>query len=238
MGVSLTLVANGDTMTSSIQRTNIDAVVTWLNGGITTGDLTKASLSSRHVRKMDHVVAPDRRSLGISGTVASVFVDDAPVHRALVTADSHGKEQWQTIPSFAKRLYIPITGTVEVCANVWVWITQSANTTPEVGEYAWLRLAVEGVELPGTRRKVLDAGTSAAPEPQFPPYEAATKVPTMVGYIGVVAGNYLDFSVQEYVVAQTRTQVDPRPSSSSTGVNYYGLHNHGARGLTVEYYAK
>lgn len=230
MGVVLTSVANGDVMSSSIQRTNITTVRNWINGGIVQSDIAKGVLESRHFRRMDHFGAPNERSVGITGTMWSFANPDVPVLRQYVHVDAHGEQVWDDVAGWQIRCWFPLAGTIDIVCTLWAWPTganddpQDTQVLPEAYTAIDVRLATGATGIGHTQRRLYDSGYDRAAATDAGSYLYGARRFTLVHQESVSAG-WRDVSLQAYVITQ------------ASRLNY-GRTVVGAGQLHVEYYAK
>lgn len=227
MGVTLTAVANGDVMSSSIQRSNLTTVRDWLNGGIVTGDIANGALRSRHFRRMDHFGGSNPRSVGVTGTIWNLQVGDARVNRQYAIVDAQGPAVWDDIAGLQIRGYAPISGTIDIVSRGWYWpiraSSATANVLPEATTAADVRLAV-GATGVARERRLWDSGHDTLAGDYAGQFLYGARNVVLFHQASVSAG-WFDVSVQIKVLSQA-TYAE------------YGLTIVGSSSLTVEYHAK
>lgn len=234
MGVTLTTVANGDVMSSSIQRTNITTTRDWLNGGIVAGDIPSGSLSARHFRRMDHYGGANPRSIGITGSMWAHRVADERVSRNYGLSDAHGINVWAPIANMTVRGYAPVAGSIEIVSRGWYWPIKASGAAapmipPEEYSAAYMRVAVNNTAAT-TPRTLWDSGVDDDVTPYAGggagtgPYLYGARQHVLLGSLTVSAG-WFTVGLQIKVITQA-------------AVANYGLTLVGASSLHVEYYAK
>lgn len=229
MGVTITTVALGDTMSATIQRTNMTTIRNWLNGGIVQADIAKNTLKSRHFRRMDHFGGMNERSIGITGSQWHQAIPASNIRRTYAIVDAQGVALWEDVPDIAIRGYAPSAGWIEVVTRVWVWPIRADSATaevpPENTDALDVRLAVGATGVGYTERRAWDSGhntDTATGDPGQYVYGARN---LHVMALAQVSAGPFDVSFQVKVLSQ-----------ASRGL--YGLSIIGSANHHIEYYAK